>query len=73
MNELEFRIIKARQYRNCITIDNIDKQWKWCVYVGLWETSGWMSNDKDKEEHGRASQYQLLKLVIPGQRGFYRK
>lgn len=69
MTEIEFRVIKARRYRACIKTHNIDKQWKWCVYVGLWETSGWISNDKDRKEHGRAPQYDLLKLVIPCQRG----
>lgn len=70
MNEIEYRAIKARRYRDCITIDDIDEQWKWCVYMGLWETSGWISNDKDHQKHGRSPQYELLKIVIPNQRRF---
>lgn len=71
MDEIEYRTERAQAYyQHFIEGNNIHK-WEWCVYVGLWETSGWISIAEDQDKYKRTCQYDLLKLVIPGQRGTY--
>ncbi len=45
MNEIEFRAERAQSYRHQLDVIAIDTQWKWCVYVGLWETAGWVDGN----------------------------
>ena len=61
MNEIEYRVERAKRYRQYLDFDEegIYEHWKWCVHIGLWETSGWIRNNED----GLAT----LNWVKPGQ------
>ena len=72
MNELEFRRERAQHYRRYLIECDTVERWQWYVFVGLWETSAWICDSKKEKDHdyGRTCQYDLLKLVTPGQRGY---
>lgn len=59
MNEIEYRVERAKIYQEYLSgVDNIDTL-SWCILLGLWETSGWISGEKGAP---------ILKWLEPGKR-----
>ena len=61
MIEIEYRVSRAKYYRECLSGEEINDAVAWCLFVGLWETSGWICN-------GDTISPPILDWLEPGQR-----
>ena len=39
MTEIEFNVFRGENFRSCLIIYEINDNYDWCIFVGLWETS----------------------------------
>lgn len=63
MNEIEYSIERAQQWRRCFIRDGVVNHFEWCITTGLWETAGWVSdNHEDRSK--------IFEWFVPGKKTF---